>query len=111
MPQPRRQSASPTGTQWSDGTDRAFDAVTWSTGFRPALSHLDELGLLNAKGQIEMDHSKVRSFAEPSVWLLGYGDWNGVASATLVGVARYAREAVRQISDYLRPWALSKPGE
>lgn len=97
--------------QWTDGTERAFDAVIWCTGFRPALSHLDDLPLLNVQGQIEMDHSKVRSVAEPSVWLLGYGDWNGMASATLIGVTRYAREAVRQISDYLRPSNSSTPGE
>jgi len=87
-----------TGMQWADGSERNFDAVIWCTGFRPALSHLEGLGLVNAQGRIDVDDTKVRSIAEPSVWLLGYGDWNGAASATLIGVTRYAREVVRQVT-------------
>ena len=60
-----------------------------------------EMGMVNALGRIDVDDTQVRSVAAPSVWLLGYGDWNGAASATLIGVTRYAREAVRQISDYV----------
>lgn len=101
----------PTGMQWPDGSERPFDAVIWCTGFRPTLSYLEGLGLLNADGQIDVNDSKVRSVAEPSVWLLGYGDWSGTASATLIGVTRYAREAVRQISDYLRSSASSTLGD
>ena len=87
-----------TGMQWADGSERNFDAVIWCTGFRPALSHLEGLGLVNAQGRIDVDDTKVRSIAEPSVWLLGYGDWNRAASATLIGVTRYAREVVRQVT-------------
>ncbi|MFK3845505.1 ArsO family NAD(P)H-dependent flavin-containing monooxygenase [Stenotrophomonas sp. NPDC078853] len=87
-----------TGMQWPDGSERTFDAVIWCTGFRPAVSHLEGLGLIDAQGQIDVDDSKVRSVAEPAVWLLGYGDWNGTASATLIGVTRYAREVVRQVT-------------
>ena len=99
MPPPVRFTA--TGIQWADGSERNLDAVIWCTGFRPALSHLEGMGMVNALGRIDVDDTQVRSVAAPSVWLLGYGDWNGAASATLIGVTRYAREAVRQISDYV----------
>ena len=98
VPPPARFS--PTGMQWADGTERAFDAVIWCTGFRPALSHLKGLDLVTPQGQVEVDGSGLRALAVPSVWLLGYGDWNGMASATLIGVTRYAREAMRQVTAY-----------
>jgi hypothetical protein len=31
------------------------------------------------------------------LWLVGYGDWTGFASATLVGVGRSARATVDEI--------------
>jgi hypothetical protein len=33
---------------------------------------------------------------------VGYGDWTGYASATLVGVGRAARATVEEIADVLR---------
>jgi hypothetical protein len=36
--------------------------------------------------------------AEPALWLHGYGDWTGFASATLIGSGRMAREIVRAIA-------------
>jgi putative flavoprotein involved in K+ transport len=42
-----------------------------------------------------------RSVREPRLWLVGNGDWTGVASATLAGVTRAARSAVREIGDAL----------
>jgi putative flavoprotein involved in K+ transport len=37
--------------------------------------------------------------AEPRLHLLGYGDWTGPASATLIGVGRPARDAAREIAE------------
>ncbi|MET9860666.1 ArsO family NAD(P)H-dependent flavin-containing monooxygenase [Streptomyces smyrnaeus] len=88
------------GVAWADGTTAAADAVIWCTGFRPALAHLAPLGLRGARGHIATDGT--RAIAEPRLHLLGYGDWTGPASATLIGVGRPAREAVRQMSDLLR---------
>lgn len=34
---------------------------------------------------------------EPHLWLLGYGEWTGFASATLIAVGRTARAAVEEI--------------
>ncbi|TQM79403.1 putative flavoprotein involved in K+ transport [Saccharothrix saharensis] len=68
------------------------DTVIWCTGFRPALDHLAPLGLRDRDGQVR---------GEPRSHLLGYGDWTGPASATLVGVGPTARAAVRTIADAL----------
>jgi hypothetical protein len=38
-----------------------------------------------------------RSVREPRLWLVGYGDWTGYASATLIGVGRTARATVEEI--------------
>jgi putative flavoprotein involved in K+ transport len=34
---------------------------------------------------------EVKSQQNPRLWLVGYGDWTGYASATLIGVARTAK--------------------
>ncbi|MGW2089133.1 ArsO family NAD(P)H-dependent flavin-containing monooxygenase [Streptomyces sp. NPDC001880] len=87
------------GVRWSDGTSAPADAVIWCTGFRPALSHLAPLGLRGTRGHIAADGT--RAVGEPRLHLLGYGDWTGPASATLIGVGRPARDAVRQITELL----------
>lgn len=84
---------------WADGTRAPADAVIWSTGFRPAISHLAPLGLRGARGHIATEGT--RAVDEPRVHLLGYGDWTGPASATLIGVGRPAREAARDIAGLL----------
>ncbi|QNS08375.1 ArsO family NAD(P)H-dependent flavin-containing monooxygenase [Streptomyces xanthii] len=80
----------------SDGTRADADAVIWCTGFRPALSHLAPLGLRSSRGHIATEGT--RALHEPRLHLLGYGDWTGPASATLIGVGRPARDAAREIS-------------
>ncbi|MEU9146476.1 ArsO family NAD(P)H-dependent flavin-containing monooxygenase [Streptomyces sp. NPDC048349] len=89
----------PTGVRWADGTEAGADAVIWCTGFRPALAHFAGLRLRGSRGHIATDGT--RSLDEPRLHLLGYGDWTGPASATLIGVGRPAREAARQIRDLL----------
>ncbi|EST33595.1 hypothetical protein N566_19325 [Streptomycetaceae bacterium MP113-05] len=88
-----------TGPVWPDGTATEADAVVWCTGFRPALAHLSPLRVRGRRGYIATDGA--RSLAEPRLHLLGYGDWTGPASATLIGVGRPAREAVAGIADSL----------
>lgn len=84
------------GVVWADGTRAAVDAVIWCTGFRPALSHLGPLQLRGARGHIATDGT--RAIGEPRLHLLGYGDWTGPASATLIGAGRPARDAAREIA-------------
>ncbi|GAA3554921.1 ArsO family NAD(P)H-dependent flavin-containing monooxygenase [Marinobacter xestospongiae] len=87
------------GVVWPDGEEEAVDAVIWCTGFRPALAHLEGLGVVEADGRVDTEGT--RSVKEPRLWLVGYGDWTGFASATLLGVMRSARAAAREINDYL----------
>ncbi|GGV66540.1 monooxygenase [Streptomyces longisporoflavus] len=87
------------GVEWADGTRALADAVIWCTGFRPALSHLAPLGLRGTRGRIATEGT--RAVGNPRVHLLGYGDWTGPASATLIGVGRPAREAAAEIAGLL----------
>ena len=84
------------GPVWADGTGAAADAIIWCTGFRPVLSHLTPLGLRDRRGRIPT--AGTRAVGEPRLHLLGYGDWTGPASATLIGVGRPAREMAREIA-------------
>ncbi|MFJ9871585.1 ArsO family NAD(P)H-dependent flavin-containing monooxygenase [[Kitasatospora] papulosa] len=88
-----------TGVRWADGSQSDADAVIWCTGFRPALSHLAALNLRGPRGHIPTDGT--RALGEPRLHLLGYGDWTGPASATLIGVGRTARDTARAIAQLL----------
>ncbi len=87
------------GPVWADGSRAVADAVIWCTGFRPALRHLAPLGLRGPDGRIPTVGT--RAAAEPRLHLLGYGDWTGPASATLIGAGRTARDAAREIAQLL----------
>lgn len=80
---------SATGVRWADGSEGDADAVIWCTGFRPALAHLAPLNLRGPRGHIPTHGT--RALGQPRLHLLGYGDWTGPASATLIGVGRPAR--------------------
>ena len=86
----------PDGAAWADGAGEPVDAVVWCTGFRPALGFLAPLGVVRSDGRVEAEGT--RSVAEPRLWLVGYGQWTGFASATLVGVGRSARATAREVS-------------
>ena len=70
----------------------AADTVIWCTGFRPALAHLAPLGARDRDGHV---HGEAR------LHLLGYGNWTGPASATLIGVGPTAKAAVHTIATEL----------
>jgi putative flavoprotein involved in K+ transport len=92
------------GIAWPDGRTERADAIIWCTGFRPSLSHLAPLALSRVDGHIAtrdtaaVDDSRIR--------LLGYGNWTGTASATLVGAGRTAKQLVAE----LRPVAGTRRG-
>ncbi len=87
------------GVVWRDGSEEQIDAVIWCTGFRPELSHLAELNVLEADGKVRVKQGQ--SVKEPRLWLFGYGDWASPGSATLIGSGRSARENVAVLIDYL----------
>lgn len=88
-----------TGVIWVDGTEETIDAVIWCTGFRAALTHLESLGVVKADGKVNVE--KNQSIQEPRLWLIGYGDWAGAASATLIGASRTAREMTPMLIEWL----------
>jgi putative flavoprotein involved in K+ transport len=87
------------GVVWRDGRSEHVDAVIFATGFDAALEHLRPLGIIGPIGRfrIRPDEAGTRSDAEPRVWLVGYGEWTGFASATLIGVGRSARATVDEL--------------
>ncbi|MBX0332393.1 NAD(P)/FAD-dependent oxidoreductase [Pontibacter sp. HSC-14F20] len=87
------------GVVWSDGEQEPVDAVIWCTGFGYALDHLDRLNILDQKGKIEVEGTRAKQ--QEGLWLVGYGNWTGFASATLIGVGRSARQTVAEIQKYL----------
>ncbi|GGR21395.1 ArsO family NAD(P)H-dependent flavin-containing monooxygenase [Streptomyces roseolus] len=98
-PQPMFARLTETGVERPDGTTAEADAIIWCTGFRPALSHLAPLGLRGPRGHVPTTNTQ--AVGEPRLHLLGYGDWTGPASATLIGVGRPARDAARAIAELL----------
>lgn len=89
-----------TGVIWPEGQEMRVNAVIWCTGFGYALDHLAPLGILELDGTVAVHGT--RAVREPRLWLLGYGEWTGEASATILGVGRYARSTVAEIADALR---------
>lgn len=87
------------GVEWADGRHADIDAVIWCTGFRPALAHLGELGVIESDGKVVVKGT--RALKQPNLWLVGYGEWTGAASATLIGVTRTARSTVSEIVEAL----------
>ena len=83
------------GVAWGNTVQHA-DAIVWATGFRPALTHLRPLRLREHDGTIAV--TGTRAVKEPRLHLLGYGDWTGPGSATLLGVGRTAKAAVAQLA-------------
>jgi putative flavoprotein involved in K+ transport len=61
-------------------------------------------GLMSCCGPLRLrDHTGTvpvcgtRSLKEPRLHLLGYGDWTGAGSATILGVGRTAKAAVADL--------------
>lgn len=87
------------GVMWEDGSTAQVDAVIWCTGFKAALNHLSSLGIIQQDQTIAVKDG--RSVQLPNLWLVGYGEWTGAASATLVGVSRTSRTVADEIAAFL----------
>jgi len=97
---PSFKSIDEEGVVWPDGNHEKFDAIIWCTGFRSATDHLRPLNILDLNGKALTNETKVE--AVHGLFLVGYGNWTGFASATLIGVGRSARKTVQLISEYLK---------
>lgn len=84
---------------WTDGRKEKVDAVIFCTGFKPALQHLSYLGVVNLDGKADTVGTKSKHIE--GLWLVGYGNWTGFASATLIGVGRSAKKTVEEIQIYV----------
>ena len=86
---------------WSDGSKEKVDAVIFCTGFKPALQHLSGLGIIMSDGKVDTIGTKSKLIE--GLWLVGYGNWTGFASATLIGVGRSAKKTVEEIHRFVSP--------
>lgn len=89
-----------TGVVWPDGQQQDFDVIIWCTGFRYANQYLQSLGILDEKFRAETEETK--SKAIDGLYFVGYGNWSGFASATLIGVGRSARNTINNIAENLK---------
>lgn len=87
------------GVVWPDGSQSKVDAVVWCTGFKPALAHLSALGIVGDDGKVLL--AGTQTIGVPGLWLVGYGEWTGFASATLVGVMRSAKSTAAEVGVWL----------
>ena len=97
--QPMFDRLTPSGVAWDHPARQLdVDVIVWCTGFRPDLRHLARLPLTRRAGLPVTDPVlPSRSVDDPALFVLGYGDWCGPASATLVGVGAVARATVDAI--------------
>lgn len=87
------------GVVWPDGMRSDADAVIMCTGFSAALNHLAPLALGQPPAT---DAAEPTMSAEhDGLYFLGYGDWCGAASATIIGAGRAAKGCVASVLDYL----------
>lgn len=88
-----------TGVKWSDGKHEEFDVIIWCTGFGYATDYLKNLTEIQQNGKIFTNGTSAKNI--DGLWLVGFGQWTGFASATLIGVGRSARKTVSEIKEYL----------
>lgn len=84
---------------WNDGRKEAVDTVIFCTGFQPALAYLESLGIIHENSEVTTIGTRSKDIE--GLWLVGYGNWTGFASATLIGVGRSARQTVEEVKQYL----------
>jgi len=83
---------------WTNGHEEKIDVIIFCTGFNPSLKHFDTMKLVNDDGKV--DTIGTMSKQVEGLWFVGYGNWTGFASATLIGVGRSARQTVQEIKAY-----------
>ncbi|MBW8523866.1 NAD(P)/FAD-dependent oxidoreductase [Chryseobacterium chendengshani] len=87
------------GVIWDHGEKEEFDALIWCTGFGYDTSFLKSIIQVDEKGITETRDSK--SLEVEGLWLVGYGNWTGYASATLIGLNRTAKQTIIEIEEFL----------
>ncbi|XOV94256.1 MAG: ArsO family NAD(P)H-dependent flavin-containing monooxygenase [Bacteroidota bacterium] len=88
------------GLEWEDGNQEKVDVVIFCTGFKSSLIHLSDLDIVSIEGRADTLGTKSKAIS--GLWFVGYGNWTGFASATLIGVGRSAKQTVEEIKDFIR---------
>ncbi|NLR94282.1 ArsO family NAD(P)H-dependent flavin-containing monooxygenase [Flammeovirga agarivorans] len=86
------------GVIWGNGEEEKFDAVIYSTGFKPDLSLLSSLDVIEDN---KIATNETESIKQKGLYLVGLGNWTGYASATIYGVGKTARDTAQKIANYL----------
>ena len=97
---PPFQSLATDAVIWPDGKKEKIDVIIWCTGFKASLNQVKRIDIVERDNFVEVQNG--RSIKLPNLWLVGYGDWTGMASATLIGVSRTARATEDEIFTYLQ---------
>lgn len=84
---------------WANGHKEKIDVIIFCTGFRPSLKHLESLQVINEDGKADTLGTKSKKVN--GLWFVGYGNWTGFASATLIGVGRTAKTTTDEIGKYI----------
>ena len=84
---------------WRDGREEKIDAIIFCTGFKPSIKHLEPLNVMN--GDSKADTTGTKSNLVAGLWFVGYGNWTGFASATLIGVGRSAKATAEEVGKYI----------
>ncbi|HEX6226636.1 MAG TPA: ArsO family NAD(P)H-dependent flavin-containing monooxygenase [Chryseolinea sp.] len=92
---------------WQDGHEEKIDSIIFCTGFKPALKYLEALNVVNAEGKADTVGTRSKNIA--GLWFVGYGNWTGFASATLIGVGRSAKTTVEEVGKYIATLMESQP--
>jgi thioredoxin reductase len=87
------------GVVWSNGVKEPFDVIIWCTGFGYGTSYLSDLVKLDDRGKASTMESK--STEMEGLWFVGYGNWTGYASATLIGINRNVKQTIQEVQSYL----------
>lgn len=88
------------GIAWSDGHEEKIDAAIFCTGFKPSLAHLRNLNVVTGDGKANVAGTQSKDI--DGLWLVGYGNWTGFASATLIGVGRSAKKTAEELVQFVR---------
>lgn len=90
------------GVIWADGRAEHVDAIIWCTGFRPDLRVISRLPITRQDGvPMTREELPTESVDVAGLFFVGYGDWCGAASATLIGVGAPARATAHRLAELL----------
>jgi hypothetical protein len=88
------------GLVWESGLSEDFDFIIWCTGFKYNTDLFSDLIQKDKSGKVNTSLTKVDDIK--GLWMVGYGNWTGFASATLIGVGRSAKLTIKQIENYCK---------